>query len=1678
MKKLLTLFILMLVGFVHADAAMWLVGDAFNGWEPSESVQMTQDGTTYTYEATLTAGKFFAFFKDSQAWDSQRGPQTNDAAPSGDWESTQSGGAWKVATTGEYTIEYNYSTDQAKIALKTVTPFDDTTRKFAVTGAAFGGWNMPPSSAQTFTNNGDGTYTLVYEGATAGLFKLSGVGESDTFDTSWSVFNGGCYGKSGLVEGDNTLTTSFGTGNMTFPVSGNVTLTISNVTETSCKLNIAVNTVVIPDKAWYIAGDFTDWATNKQALTENADGSFSITVNGLTTGNTFKFVDEYDNWYGGESTDETYGVHPDWCTDIDLSDTGKNFEITNGSGDLTFTISDAGKLSITGWSTTPVDPVVYLRGGFDDWGTGEQMTKGTGNVYTLTKTFDNETEFKFSEGSTWYGTTESAVQTITEATKDNIATSTDGGAQNFKLPAGEWTFTFDLDNATFSVAGTWPAVDPVIAIVGEFNSWDATTDLLTKDATEKYTITKTFDAAQTFQFVVDGEYLGGNVDNGSEAITESNSTDIAYQAGSYNNFSIVAGTWTFTLDPSTQTFSVTGEWPAVDEALNLKGDFNEWGDLTMTKNADGKWYVEQTFTAESEFKFQDHNGTWYGQADATFEFDETHLTAELATPGENLTLPAGDWTFTVDLTAMTVTIGGSPAEVIVNAPEHLYILGNVQGWDPTSGAAEMTRSEISEGKYKYEFTGTFPDAGDGKTYFSFTSALASTSGDTGWDEIAGSRYGANSDNEAITADNTDPYESKAGSYSFAIAPGTYRIELSWKEEGPDIAMWVHTEEAPKPELYLMSDLSKEGDEWTTSDTYKFTWDDGIGMYSLEDVAVPSETNFKIYDKTNNVWYGGTAEEGSYYWITDEANQEIEMNSTNAGRDFYFNVAGTWTFVVDLDQAKLSVNGTWPEHTTAYYLAGSFTDPTWADGKIAFTEGTGDYAGKLVVADQALAADAEFKVIGVETNPSTTGETATWYGAESADDPFVLTEANSASALTMTSTDGKNFQISAASTWTFVLDTENTTILLVGEWPTTPSTTPEHLYFMGDQFNGWDPQAIANGKAVELTKDGDVFTYSGRVEAGYFCLITADGEGADSDAQWANLNANYRYGSNDASNQEDIAMETTYTMAKGACTYHLTIGGTYTFTVDFSGTDPTFTYTGTEDAPANDLYLKGDFTDPTWADGGVQMTDNGDGTFTLADYTFANDALFQVVDVSTNTWYGHNGTAAIDASNHENVTIATGYENNFSIAAGTYTFVVDFNNKTMTVSGDFSTPDTGKTLQLRGSFNEWGNTDAFTDNGDGTYSITLNMSKGDEFKVVDATDGDVWYGYNTGDESLFWINGSAHTDIQLTTSDGSNNFYVGVGGTWTLTVDYATKKLNGSRVIENYGVLGDEAIFGSNWADDVVMTQADTNPNVYEATLTAVDIAAGNYDYKVRADQDWGWYDLPMTGNETLNVPADGLYDITFSLNIESHTLEATLTPITSISVTISEAEYATIYYENIAFQIPADVTASTYKVQDGHMVVSKNVTMNPAGQALVLYKAGGGTVELNIINSADAEAADADNLLVGTIWDENGIVESGYTFFYLCRKDGTGKVGFYYFNADGSSVDNIGHKAYLRVPNASVPAGVMGFSLDDALTGITGINADEIQNNGAIYTLSGVRVQGDKLPKGIYVQNGRKFVVK
>ena len=200
----------------------------------------------------------------------------------------------------------------------------------------------------------------------------------------------------------------------------------------------------------------------------------------------------------------------------------------------------------------------------------------------------------------------------------------------------------------------------------------------------------------------------------------------------------------------------------------------------------------------------------------------------------------------------------------------------------------------------------------------------------------------------------------------------------------------------------------------------------------------------------------------------------------------------------------------------------------------------------------------------------------------------------------------------------------------------------------------------------------------------------------------------------------------------------------------------------------------------------------------------------------------------------------------------------------------------------------------------------------------------------------------------------------------------------------------------------------------------------------------------------------------------------------NITLTISSVGYATLYYSDKNLVVPEGVVATTYTLNAAGDNVEVLNTFN-TGDVIpkdcgVVLEGQEGTYEF-AESKANVEAVEG-NLLYGL--DEGGttVGPDGTTdyIFYMLSLDKNGEnVGFYWKNG-GKPFKATAHKAYLAIPKSS-DINISSFSFDD-LNGIKGIVSDSTTERGEVYTLSGMRMNGNQLPKGIYIVNGKKGVIK
>ena len=196
------------------------------------------------------------------------------------------------------------------------------------------------------------------------------------------------------------------------------------------------------------------------------------------------------------------------------------------------------------------------------------------------------------------------------------------------------------------------------------------------------------------------------------------------------------------------------------------------------------------------------------------------------------------------------------------------------------------------------------------------------------------------------------------------------------------------------------------------------------------------------------------------------------------------------------------------------------------------------------------------------------------------------------------------------------------------------------------------------------------------------------------------------------------------------------------------------------------------------------------------------------------------------------------------------------------------------------------------------------------------------------------------------------------------------------------------------------------------------------------------------------------------------------------TLTIDEAGYAT-FYSDKALIVPEGIEATTVSAANDNGTLTMgweyqagNVV--PAGTA-VLLRGAANSYPTYLLSDYPVAAPEA-NLLRGSV--EAAMTEGGDKYYKLTYATVNDEriLGFFWDAEGGAAFMNAAGKAYLALP-AEMAA--KGYRLDGSeVTGIGQI-ATDVQGEGQVYSISGVRMDGSKrLPAGIYIINGRKVIVK
>lgn len=202
---------------------------------------------------------------------------------------------------------------------------------------------------------------------------------------------------------------------------------------------------------------------------------------------------------------------------------------------------------------------------------------------------------------------------------------------------------------------------------------------------------------------------------------------------------------------------------------------------------------------------------------------------------------------------------------------------------------------------------------------------------------------------------------------------------------------------------------------------------------------------------------------------------------------------------------------------------------------------------------------------------------------------------------------------------------------------------------------------------------------------------------------------------------------------------------------------------------------------------------------------------------------------------------------------------------------------------------------------------------------------------------------------------------------------------------------------------------------------------------------------------------------------------------------VSRKYYAT-YSNKQAFVVPEDVTVAQVVIEkDGLIYLERYAPGNVvAANTGVLLESNKTITTAFKLTNKEATDLEVTNVLkasgAGITADEMRDDNPANSYFYRLTKgtlDEKTVFGFYWKADNGAAFDLGPNKAYMVLPksNDQAPRYVW---LDGQTTAIDGLNADTEATVGSderIYSLDGRRVEG-QLKRGIYVKNGKKFIVR
>lgn len=373
------------------------------------------------------------------------------------------------------------------------------------------------------------------------------------------------------------------------------------------------------------------------------------------------------------------------------------------------------------------------------------------------------------------------------------------------------------------------------------------------------------------------------------------------------------------------------------------------------------------------------------------------------------------------------------------------------------------------------------------------------------------------------------------------------------------------------------------------------------------------------------------------------------------------------------------------------------------------------------------------------------------------------------------------------------------------------------------------------------------------------------------------------------------------------------------------------------------------------------------------------------------------------------------------------------------------------------------TDALTE--DGTTTFNLSCTKTDDYPVTP----NKWYfvkiglqgGSSTRDGYLFDNNG-AQIPTNNKTKKLSDATYV-----WK----FVGNPFDGYQLINGSGKSLIATAYNNGYnvypyaADPSKITTACCDRWDVQGTSVVAEGSQPTYwrnNAFVLSAHNHGNYQMHAYDNNKIGYWKSTGVDLSSAI-----TLDAALPEITFN--TLNNKNYAT-YYLPFAAKAPEGVTAYAGTINNGNVQLTEYANgVIPANKGVVLVSDTKTTATFTLADAS--EVTEQTNELKGVLTDtELSSVESSNQVRIFSKKDNV--AGFYKPNSNITSL--AANKAYIMAPTNN-EALVLNFAGGE-VTGINQATINATEANAPIYDLTGRRVA--KAVKGIYVKNGKKFIVK